>query len=196
MKNLNLLAVPSLIVLSVLLCCQIVYAQMAPDFTLTDIDGNVFSLSDFRGKVVLLDFFATWCGPCRAEMPHLKALNEKFGEELVIISISVDPNYDSVERLKSFRQDYNITWTLARDTTNVQAQYNVTAIPTLYIIDQNGYVRFHHVGLTEEDALTTEISQIVPEFPTSLTTIILFIIIGLATLKLKYKLTKIGKQQH
>ena len=195
MKNLNLLAVPSLIVLSVLLCCQIVYAQMAPDFTLTDIDGNVFSLSDFRGKVVLLDFFATWCGPCRAEMPHLKALNEKFGEELVIISISVDPNYDSVERLKSFRQDYNITWTLARDTTNVQAQYNVTAIPTLYIIDQNGYVRFHHVGLTEEDALITEISQIVPEFPTSLTTI-LFIIIGLATLKLKYKLTKIGKQQH
>jgi peroxiredoxin len=169
---------------------------MAPDFTLTDIDENVFSLSDFRGKVVLLDFFATWCGPCRAEMPHLKALNEKFGEELVIISISVDPNYDSVERLKSFRQDYNITWTLARDTTNVQAQYNVTAIPTLYIIDQNGYVRFHHVGLTEEDALTTEISQIVPEFPTSLTTIILFIIIGLATLKLKYKLTKIGKQQH
>ena len=196
MKNLNLLAVLSLIVLSVFLCCQIVYAQMAPDFTLTDIDGNVFSLSDFRGKVVLLDFFATWWGPCRAEMPHLKALNEKFGEELVIISISVDPNYDSVERLKSFRQDYNITWTLARDTINVQAQYNVTAIPTLYIIDQNGYVRFHHVGLTEEDALTTEISQIVPEFPTSLPTIILFIIIGLATLKLKYKLTKIGKQQH
>ena len=163
MKTLKLLNVFSLVVLGLLSCSQVVYAELAPEFTLTDIDGNTFSLSDFRGKIVLLDFFATWCGPCRSEMPHLKATQDEFYEELVVISISVDPDYDTVERLQQFRSSYNITWTLARDTANVAAKYDVSAIPTLYVIDQNGYVTFHKVGLTEELISMLETGKLLPK---------------------------------
>lgn len=162
MKVLKLLSI-IFFILSLLSYSPIAYAAgIAPDFTLTDIDGNTFSLNDFRGMIVLLDFFATWCGPCRGEMPHLKAVQDEFRKELVVISISVDPDYDSVERLKQFRQDYNISWILARDTTNVHSLYNVSAIPTLYIVDQDGYIRFYQIGLTEEHVLAIEVGKLLP----------------------------------
>ncbi|GEM_PF-3358645 len=162
MKDIKLLITLLLAILSLHLYIQIVEAGIAPNFTLQDIDGSTFSLSDFRGKVVLLDFFATWCGPCRDEMPHLKDVQEEFSEELVVISISVDPDYDTIERLKQFRQDYDITWILARDTADVHVQYNISAIPTIYLIDQEGYVRLHHIGLMEENVLTIEVSKLLP----------------------------------
>jgi len=134
---------------------------LANDFTLTDIDGNAFSLSGYRGKVVLLDFFATWCGPCRSEIPDLKALVELYGENLVIISISVDPNYDTVSRLKQFKTDYGMTWRIARDTAGVSDNYGIQYIPTLFIIDQEGYVRYKHVGLTEASILSNELDDLI-----------------------------------
>ena len=99
LKKFILLA--SIVVLSFFVRCVIAQG-IAPDFTLTDIDGVEFSLSDHRGRVVLLDFFATWCGPCVDEIPHLRLLHSEFGEDFIIISISVDPYSDTVEDLQQF----------------------------------------------------------------------------------------------
>lgn len=149
--------------------------EIAPDFNLTDIDGIQFSLSDYTEKVVLLDFFATWCGPCISEIPHLKSLHEKFGEDLVIISISVSPSSDTVESLLRFRQEHEMNWIIARDTIGVSDKYGVQYIPTLVIVDQEGYIQHRHVGLTEESVLHGEIVKIVPEFWTWPSIILLFL---------------------
>lgn len=131
--------------------------EAAPDFTLTDIDGNAFSLSDYRGIVVLLEFFAMWCSPCVNQTAHLKILYEEFGEKLVIISISREN--ETVQR--DFRQ-HGIEWTIASDTANVSEVYEVHAIPTLVIIDQQGYICYTHVRLTEESVLRPEIESLLP----------------------------------
>jgi thiol-disulfide isomerase/thioredoxin len=87
----------------------------APDFTLIDLDGNIFTLSDKTGQIVLLDFMATWCGPCQAAMPDLVKLYEEFGDKVVMISISVDPSFDTDEVLSGWRDQWGASWIHARD---------------------------------------------------------------------------------
>jgi len=137
---------------------------LAPDFTLVDLDGKAFSLKDFRGKIVVLDFMATWCGPCKQQMPHLKVIweREDFRDKVVIISIDVDLR-EPEEVLRSYRQSYPYaTWIWAKDAAEqrVAVAYGVRAIPTIVVIDQEGYVRFVHVGLTSSSTLIQEIEQL------------------------------------
>lgn len=154
------------------LLCSSVYARfnsvkvkssngypVAPDFILTDIDGNEFTLSLYRGKVVLLDFFATWCTPSVNQFYHLMNLHEEFGEKLVLISIS--PENETI--LRDFREAYSINWTIAKDISNVFDMYNVSYTPTVVIIDQYGYIRYRHEGLTEESVLKPEIESLLPK---------------------------------
>lgn len=138
--------------------------EVAPDFTLTDIDGNDFSLSDHRGRAVLLDFFAIWCSACVAEIPHLKSLHSEFGEDLTIISISVSPASDTVEKLQQFRQTHEMEWIVARDTIGVSDRYgDIYPIPTLVLIDQEGNIQHRHSGLTDESVLREELHEIMHE---------------------------------
>jgi peroxiredoxin len=135
------------------------YGQTAaPDFTLTDIKGTHFTLSDFRGRIVLLDFFATWCDPCKAEIPHLQALWKTYQTDvLMIISIGVDTTHDTVSMLTDFAKENGMTWTVARDTSDVTRKYGVTAIPTLVLIDQTGNIKSQFMGLTEKETLQAKI---------------------------------------
>jgi len=153
------------------------YGQnQAPDFTLTDLNGVRFSLSDYRGRIVLLDFFATWCRPCIDEIPHLITLTKTYpNSTLVIISISLDfPNVDN-SVVRTFAKDMGITWTVARDTAGVANKYEVFDIPTLIFVDQEGNIRSRYIGLTESDALRSKIQLIIPEFvmPTAMMTLAL-----------------------
>jgi thiol-disulfide isomerase/thioredoxin len=137
----------------------------ANDFSLVDIDGDPFQLRDFRGKVVLLDFMATWCGPCRASMVDLLKLRWEFGEELVMISISVDPTWrarDTVEQLKAWRDGFSADWIHARDTADppVSQSFEVIDIPTMVIIDKRGETGFRHVGPTPAETLISEVSEL------------------------------------
>ena len=159
---------------------SVIAQDIASDFSLTDIDGVEFSLSDYRGKVVLLDFFSLLCGPCIDEIQHLKVIHEEFGEDLIIMSISVDPYYDTVEKLQQLRQEHEIDWIVARDTIGIYDEYDVQLIPTLAIIDQEGYIQHRHVGLTDESVLREEIYEIIPEFGTWISIIFVFLILTVA----------------
>lgn len=167
--------------------------EIAPDFTLTDIDGIEFSLGSYRGRVVLLDFFATWCDPCVAQIPNLKSLRSEFGEGLVIISISVSPPTDTVGKLQQFRQEYEINWIIARDTVEISYEYDVQLIPTLVIIDQEGHIQHKHVGPTDESVLREEIYEIIPEFGILVT--IMFVLLTLAVVVIHKRMKALSQRE-
>lgn len=167
----------------------VVAEELAMDFTLTDIDGVEFSLSDYRGKIVLLNFFATWCRDCMMEIPVLGDLHEEFGENLTIISISTDP-FTGTSELKQLREDFSVNWTIARDTGGVSFDYNVISIPTIVIVDQEGYIKHRHEGLTDETEVNEEIVALIPEFSLFMLLPLLFLSTLLLILTKKYQLAK------
>ncbi|TET19669.1 redoxin domain-containing protein [Candidatus Bathyarchaeota archaeon] len=135
---------------------------VAPDFILTDIDGNSFSLSDYHGRVVLLNFFATWCAPCVYQIPHLAEINRNYNSGKVKI-MSISSSSDSEADLQQFRNTHGMDWIVARDTDGVFDKYNVSYITTLVIIDQDGYIRYRHVGFTEASVLSQEMHECMPD---------------------------------
>ena len=124
-----------------------------------DLDGNNFTLSDKRGQIVLLDFMATWCGPCRAAMPDLVKLYEEMRDQVVMISISIAPSIDSQEVLSNWRDQWGANWIHARDLARppIGQQYWIRAIPTYVIIDQNGNIQHRHIGSVPLKVLRSEL---------------------------------------
>ena len=140
---------------------------MAPDFSLVDLDGNLFRLSDYRDKIIIIDFMATWCGPCRQQVPHLKVIWEKedYKNKIILLSIDIDLAR-SEEVLRAFRQEFPYaTWIWAKDTIEkrVGNLYQVVYLPTIVIIDQYGYIRFVHSGLTDASILIQEIDYLLSQ---------------------------------
>ena len=118
----------------------------APDFKVDDLDGKPLSLSGSRGKVILLNFWATWCGPCRAEIPDLIELQKKYGDRLQIIGLDVDDD-DSAE-VKKFVEKNGINYPVGIATNEIRIQYGgVAALPTSFVLDDQGRVVQKHEGL-------------------------------------------------
>ncbi len=112
----------------------------APDFSLTDMQGNEVTLSQFRGKVVLLNFWATWCPPCREEMPSMEQLHQRYKDQgLVLLAVNVEAEgYQAVSR---FLPGKNYTFPILLDTAaEVQNSYKVFRFPETFVIDRNGTV--------------------------------------------------------
>lgn len=114
--------------------------QVAPNFTLTDMQGQNVSLTDLKGKVVILNFWATWCPPCREEMPSMEMLYRKFKDQgLVILAVNVEQ--DGAKLVQSFLQRTPYTFPILLDgNAEVQNLYKVFRFPESYIIDRNGNV--------------------------------------------------------
>jgi peroxiredoxin len=113
--------------------------NVAPDFTLTSTDGKEVALSSYKGKYVLVDFWASWCGPCRKENPNVvKAYNAYNAKGFEVLSVSVDDN--EAKWLEAIKED-GLTWTQVRDTDkSVGTQYNVKQIPTTILLDKEGVI--------------------------------------------------------
>lgn len=119
-------------------------SNIAPDFSLNDMEGNSHTLSKYRGQVVLIDFWATWCPPCVVEIPHFVKLYNKYNEKgFLILGASLDTD---MKKLKSFVSDQQITYPILINAGNVSATYAVQAIPTAYIIDKEGRIEKKFVG--------------------------------------------------
>jgi thiol-disulfide isomerase/thioredoxin len=120
------------------------------DFELQDLSGTTRRLSDFKGKVVFLNFWATWCGPCRFEMPSMEKLYQRFkvkGLEIVAVNLQEDRN--SVQR---FVDEYDLSFPVLLDTTGrIGATYGARSIPTTYIVDREGFVLAGTIGTREWD---------------------------------------------
>lgn len=125
----------------------------APDFTLTDLNGQTLSLADFEGKVIFLNFWATWCPPCRQEIPGFIEIYEKYKEKgLVIIGVSVDR--EGADKVRKFVLDNNITYPVAMFTEEIIKAYQPGRfIPTTIIIDKQKKIRDKHVGYMDKETL-------------------------------------------
>ena len=117
----------------------------APEFTLKSRSGQNLRLSDYRGQVLLINFWASWCGPCRQEMPLLEDLYKRYNKlGFTILGVNVDT--DST-KANNYLRDISVTFPIMYDTTNtVSKSYNVNAMPTTVIVDKNGNMRFLHQG--------------------------------------------------
>jgi len=120
---------------------------MTPAFSVTTMDGKQVSMDDLQGRVVLLDFWATWCEPCREAMPHIRKVAKKFeGQPLVILSVSLD---DDEQKWKEFVGKNEMTWPQYRDggfTGPIAKMFGVNAIPHTFTIDADGVLQDEHIG--------------------------------------------------
>jgi thiol-disulfide isomerase/thioredoxin len=125
----------------------------APAFTVRDLDGREIAPASLRGKVVIVNFWATWCGPCRAEIPDLVALQEKYKDTLQVIGISEDEA--GVEVVKRFAAEHRINYPVAMTTPEIEKMFpGISALPTSFILDRESRVVQKHVGMLT--ARTTE----------------------------------------
>ena len=136
-------------------------AVPAPAWKLQDVNGKTISASDFQGKVVVLDFWATWCPPCRAEIPGFIELQKEFSKEgVAVIGVSVD-NSDEVTAVRKFAERFGINYPVAlADQKTVRDFSGVDSIPTTFIIDRSGRIVSRHVGFTEKADLEKEIKPL------------------------------------
>ena len=122
----------------------------APDFQTQNLAGETFRLSDQKGKVVVLDFWATWCGPCVREMPMLQAYQDKYPSMLML---GVDEKEDAT-KVKQFIDKSEINYPILLDPDGkVSSLFQVMMLPTTYFIDDQGVVRFRHLGSLDEEQL-------------------------------------------
>jgi thiol-disulfide isomerase/thioredoxin len=122
--------------------------ERAPDFRVVSIEGEPLALDQFRGRVVVLDLMATWCGPCVTQMEHLNQLRAAYPEsQVVILSIGVDTD-ETNQQLREFRDQNAANWRFARDTDGVGQKYDASNIPTMVIVDKDGLMASRDVGVT------------------------------------------------
>ena len=128
----------------------------ALDFSFTDFNGKSYRLSDFRGKVVLLEFMTSWCPACKVEHGHIERLYETYRDgDLVIITISIENNFDDAKR---FWVENNVEWIMTWNMS-LASLYGVYYIPTIIIIDRDGVIRFRDEGIVTYEELSALIDQ-------------------------------------
>lgn len=121
----------------------------APDFELLSTDGELISLSGQQGKVVVVNFWATWCGPCVQEIPMFQDYFNQYGSDLVILGINEKESPDVV---RAFLKEFNVSYPILFDrSADLAPVYRLMALPVTVFVDRDGILRFHHVGIMSEE---------------------------------------------
>ena len=135
---------------------------LAPNFTWKDASGKQIDFDSFRGKVTLINFWATWCGPCKRELPDLVALSKELSDKNVkILGVSVDRGGDVVSNVKGYIEQYGIPYqvVIANDDL-VEAFGNIYAVPTSFIVDQQGNIKQTLVGMRSKEAFVQALTPL------------------------------------
>ncbi len=142
------------------------HASLAPGWSLLDLNGKTVQSADFKGKVVVLDFWATWCPPCRAEIPGFADLQKQYGMRgLAVVGVSVDQA--STSEIKSFTETLGVNYPVVlADAKTVEAFGGIDGLPTTFVIDQTGHIVHQHLGYTSKSQLESEIKALLPAKPT------------------------------
>ena len=136
--------------------------QLAPDFTVYDKDGNPVQLSDFRGKPVVLNFWASWCGPCKSEMPDFDKKAAEMAGDVTFLMVNLTDGYqETVESASAFVKEQGFTFLVYYDTDmNAATTYGVSSVPVTYFIDAEGYGIARALGAIGTEDLQTGIDMI------------------------------------
>lgn len=132
--------------------------QVAPDFQLDTHEGESASLSDYRGQRVIVNFWATWCPPCRAEIPDFQKLYDN--EDVEILAVNLTDTEESIEGVGAFVEEYEMTFPVFMDENGeVAGTYDVNAYPTSYMIDSDGYIEYIAKGAMNYDLMAQELEK-------------------------------------
>lgn len=125
-------------------CASRKVGDPAPDFVFPTIDGQTVQLSKLRGQPVLINFWATWCPPCRAEMPYIQAAFEEKGQEVEFIGVNLE---EDLERVRQFAEERGLSFTMALDSEGKSWDtYNIRGLPETFLVDEEGIIRHKKVG--------------------------------------------------
>lgn len=132
--------------------------QPAPDFALQTLDARTVDVTSLRGNVVLINFWATWCGPCRLEMPVFQQYHERYGDRLKILAVNAD---ETPEEVRAFVDELGFTFDVLLDPgQQVGDLYRVRVFPTTFLVDEEGTVRVQHLGIMDESQLTNYLEDL------------------------------------
>jgi thiol-disulfide isomerase/thioredoxin len=130
-----------------------ILGKKGPDFTLSSVGAGKLQLSSLKGKVVVLDFWAVWCGPCTDSMPFFQKLQDTYGPQGVeVVGLHVNDRVPPTKEVKSFLDELGVHYKNVLSTTAVDDSYLVYAMPTTYLLDRDGVVRKRHVGFNPKTA--------------------------------------------
>ena len=135
----------------------------APDFTLKDVNGAPVKLADYKGKVVLLNFWATWCGPCKLEIPWFMEFEQKYKDrDFAVLGVSFDD--DGWKSVKPYLTEHKINYRVMIGSEELGQLYgNVDALPTSFIIDRQGRIAARHEGLVDKQDYQNEILKLLDD---------------------------------
>jgi cytochrome c biogenesis protein CcmG, thiol:disulfide interchange protein DsbE len=136
----------------------------APDFSLPDLNGHSLQLSSYRGKVVLLDFWATWCDPCRDEIPHFVALQNKYGAQgFQMIGVSMD---DSPDPVREYCLRFQMNYPVVMGNAQTGKLYGgILGLPIAFVIDRGGRIYAKHIGATQASVFEHDVSELLAAKP-------------------------------
>lgn len=138
------------------------FGDQAPDFTLQSLEGESVKLSDYRGKQIILNFWATWCPPCRAEMPDMQTYytEHKEADNFVILAVNLTSTESNRDNIQPFLDELGITFPILLDEeSEVSNRYDVVGYPTSYFIDDEGTIQYKVVGPMNQDFMRKQVRQ-------------------------------------
>ena len=136
--------------------------QAAPDFQTTTLDGSIVSLSDYRGKKIILNLWATWCGPCIEEMPHIQEYYEEEADKdnVEVLAVNLTSMDNGIDRVESFVEDYGLTFPILMDESGqLGDQFQAIAIPTTYILNEDGLITKKLMGPMDREMISSMMKE-------------------------------------